>query len=148
MDGAAQPAGLDGELTETLRSYWTEMPLTATPLSLQNPWLVPAVGGVAVALGQVDGGGVPTGGHSLVVQLIGTQVVPSPWKPSPSWAGAMLMSVVPVPLKTTARLPGGFGMLSSRFMKREAWAPLGPVVDSLPTTWRLTAARTPPVGAS
>ncbi|TMF05572.1 MAG: hypothetical protein E6I38_11555 [Chloroflexi bacterium] len=99
----------------------------------------------------VGGGGVGVGGGAVGVaggdvgEAVGDGIVqaatPSAWKPS-DWALCdRVISDVPVPLKKTTPLPGGFGFPSSRSMDNvwPLWSP---------TTCRLTAARMPPVGAA
>src|SRR2546427_5447030 len=70
--------------------------------------------GVGVTVAVAVGVGVPaTGGHSGVVQSMGTQGTPSPTKPS-SPPGARRIVWVPVAVKMSTLLPGALGLASSR----------------------------------
>src|SRR5439155_19974495 len=91
--------------------------------------------GVAVAVA------VRVGVGENVQQVFVGEAQISSWLPSKSADSARFVVVVPTPLKTTTALPGAFGLPSSRSMV------IGPVSHSLPTTWRLSWERTPPVGA-
>src|SRR5438132_8842599 len=100
---------------------------------------------VGAAVGVGDGGSVgpvvgPCVGVSVGVATRPQVAAPSAWKPSNKEDSASWRVSVPVPLKTTMLLPGGFGLLSSRSIC--SVLPL-----SLPTTCRFSCVRTPPEGA-
>ena len=98
------------------------------------PVVVEVAAGVPVA---VPVGVAPPGVAVGVPQMPPVSV----WLPSKSWFSARAILLAPVPSKKMTRLPGALGSLSSRSIV------MGPVLHSLPTTWRLSWLRTPPLGA-